>query len=1182
MKGPVSRALLLSFSLVTIACSQFKAAKIDFAQLPSLSDLSSSGDEPMVKITSITQDPSNSTVVQVNGTCTKGSKIQLWEANVTNKIEFLCLSGSFNQKLTVTPGDGAKNIFASSIVGTKQIVDSRSMVIDTNAPMMQLSTPMEQTPFQSELELVGVCEANLPVTVSGDIPAALTVNCDSSGTFRQKIVLSNGEGTKTIRLSQSDAALNKTEINRTFIRDNTVPVVRITSPAANTSVTSTVMLSGTCESGFNVEITGAGTNAKSIANCAQGAFSAEIALSSGNGAKQITINQADAAGNIGTDSRSFNLQTTGPQILISSPAALTQVKSTLTLKGSCQSGLPIQISGSGLASTLQTSCNSGAFSVDLTLSNSDGPKQIRVSQTNGSGSEGADVRTFIKDSIAPVIKILEPAARTATKNQINIQGSCEAGIDVVIWGPGTTQTSSAACASGAFSASVALASGDGDKEVRVSQTDLATNYATDTRIFVRDTTAPQVQITTPVAGASVTTPVLDVTGSCEGALNVQVSGAGVKSPVSASCSMGAFTASVALTDGNGAKSLNAEQMDAAGNKGTHAISVTRAAPAPVLDGKVLYANNCAACHNALENSNRLGRTAAQISASIFGSGGAPGIAQMSHLKFLTVDEIAAIADALGGSQSANQAVNPFACANPASAPIQASDTPRLTKQQLMNTYLSLLGASIYNSISAEFAGLQPDASVPARGYTPEEVDTLHQLASKTADAVVANSTNLKAIVGSCAGSTITATCAGQFIDSFGLRALRRPPTAAEKTALTDIFKAYSNSNEGIKAIVLYLLQAPQFLYHVEVGADTDSTPSTSPFRLTSYELVSRLSYLLTDTMPDAQLFQAAAAGQLSGSQLAAQVDRLLLSASGKAKVRRFYDAYLKLQPITSLGTYPAAFLNGLNTNGLATEMQRELDEYIETMVFTEKAGFSKFMTDKRSYARTPALAQIYGHSLASSSTAVQTMGGDRKGILMRAPMLLSFDVGTHPILRGVRIQKNILCEEIGDPPAKLENPSAPADLSLATYSSRDFYMHKTNSSSCLGCHSKINPPGFLLEGFDALGRFQSTESRYDDQGRVTRSFPIVTAVDGLNIEAGASSSFQNASQFIDELASSQKGPSCFVRQAFRFYQSRTENANDSCTLQPMYQNVIGANGSMLDAIRSGINSTSLQYKMSRP
>src|SRR5690606_25494505 len=131
----------------------------------------------------------------------------------------------------------------------------------------------------------------------------------------------------------------------------------------------------------------------------------------------------------------------------------------VTISGACETGLPITISGSGVAASSAATCTAGSYSSAITFSNGEGNKDVNVSQTDGAGNSGSASRTFVRDSIAPVVAITSPNAGTNGGTGLTVGGACETGLPVALSGDITS--TSTACTAGAFSAAVEFSAGLG-------------------------------------------------------------------------------------------------------------------------------------------------------------------------------------------------------------------------------------------------------------------------------------------------------------------------------------------------------------------------------------------------------------------------------------------------------------------------------------------------------------------------------------------------------------------------------------------------------------------------------------------------------------------------------------------------------------------------------------------------
>lgn len=577
--------------------------------------------------------------LSVAGTCLAGVEIEV-AGDITPVSPFFCTSGKYKFSLRLSNGDGNKEIRLRQLSKGRSASASVRVKMDDTSPQLSLITPATNANVSTSVILEGLCEGTNPVVITTSAQS-YSAPC-TSGNFATTLPLTGvADGTIVIQLSQSDSAENSSSLSLTLKKDTIAPVVAFTSPAANSNVNATFNLTGTCETGHVVEISGTGLSSMSSVSCVSGTFSASVAVSATSGTKAVIISQTDAAGNKGTQSRSFNYAAVGPAIAITSPAANSYFTNTVAVSGTCQSGLPIVFSGSGWISPASTTCTNGTFTATVSFTASDGVKTLIASQTNTNNETGASSRSFTRDQTAPTMTISNPAANTQIKSTAQLAGTCEPGLTITVSGTNVSVSPAPTCSSGgSYSTTVTLSGSDGNKTLSVAQTDVAGNTTTITRTVVKDATSPLIAFTSPAVDTSAETG-LSINGSCESGLSVSITGAGVNSAQSAACSGSAFSANVVFSAGDGSKLVQISQTDAAGNTGSSTRTFIRLTPTPVLDGVALYNQHCSICHSSLAASTKRGRSAAQISSAI------NSISQMSSLKNLSTAQVNAIATALG-------------------------------------------------------------------------------------------------------------------------------------------------------------------------------------------------------------------------------------------------------------------------------------------------------------------------------------------------------------------------------------------------------------------------------------------------------------------------------------------------------------------------------------------------------
>lgn len=368
-------------------------------------------------------------------------------------------------------------------------------------------------------------------------------------------------------------------------------------------------------------------------------------------------------------------------------------------------------------------------------------------------------------------------------------------------------------------------------------------------------------------------------------------------------------------------------------------------------------------------------------------------------------------------------------------------------------------------------------------------------------------------------------CLRAFVQSFGRRALRRPlpDVEVERFMALQPYSVEANDFDfGVKLVIRAMLQHPEFLYRVELGEPVSGQAGI--FRLTQYELATRLSYFLIGTTPPDWLLDQAAAGTLATKDgVRSAATRLLTDPLAKEQVERFHALWLGYHRLPHALT-------------LTTSMQQESDALVDRVVFTENADYFALFTSADTFVNST-LATQYGLSGFTGGTGFQWLpygAAPRKGLLSHGSVLSQGAkfADSSPTQRGIFVRNRLLCQEIPPPPPGVnvdEMPTSTSPCKKARYS-----QHA--SGGCKGCHDTIDPIGFGLERFDREGRYRTT-----DDGLA--SCPI----DGDGIVVGAPAgdlTFNGADGLADALIASGAFEKCVVTQVFRFAQGRREGAND--------------------------------------
>jgi hypothetical protein len=327
-----------------------------------------------------------------------------------------------------------------------------------------------------------------------------------------------------------------------------------------------------------------------------------------------------------------------------------------------------------------------------------------------------------------------------------------------------------------------------------------------------------------------------------------------------------------------------------------------------------------------------------------------------------------------------------------------------------------------------------------------------------------------------------------------------------------------------------LLQSPQFLYRTELGA---TAGVDGLIALDAWELASRLSFFLWNSMPDATLFDAARAGALSTpNETAATVARLLGDGRANEMALSFHEQawnwgrYSRIAP--DADEYPDAPSD-------FPSRARESSRRFVSEVIANGGGLDELLTAPYAFVDS-ALAPLYGVEVDGVFERVDFSAGERRGILMQLGFLASnaYAIKTDPIHRGLFVMRDLLCRDISDPPpGATETPPPETDTPPET--TREEVELLTGQPTCAGCHLEINAPGFAFEGFDAAGSARELD------GEV----PVDTS-GTLDID-GAMVSFGGAGELVEALGQSVEARACYAGKWLAYAYGRELAAHDTTT-----------------------------------
>jgi hypothetical protein len=349
-----------------------------------------------------------------------------------------------------------------------------------------------------------------------------------------------------------------------------------------------------------------------------------------------------------------------------------------------------------------------------------------------------------------------------------------------------------------------------------------------------------------------------------------------------------------------------------------------------------------------------------------------------------------------------------------------------------------------------------------------------------------------------------------FCRRFAERAFRRPLTAeVEKLYISRRFEHAPTLEAAVKRVVLLVLQSPRFLYQKAKVGD-------------AYDVASRLSFGLWDSLPDRELLEAAAQGRLATrEQVARQAERMLKDQRAQAKVHDFLLQWLKIDPAPDLAKDAREF-PGFN-RAVASDLRTSLELFLEDVVWGEPSDFRQLLSADYLYLNGR-LARLYGADLPADAPfrKITLKPGRRAGVLSHPYLMATFahSSASSPIHRGVFLTRNILGRMLRPPPEAF-TPLEPTLHPLLT--TRERVTLQTRSRACQTCHGLINPLGFTLENFDAIGRFRDKEKERPID--VTGSYEM---------PAGRIFKFEGVRGLSAFLAGSPEVHDAFVEQLFHY------------------------------------------------
>ncbi len=425
---------------------------------------------------------------------------------------------------------------------------------------------------------------------------------------------------------------------------------------------------------------------------------------------------------------------------------------------------------------------------------------------------------------------------------------------------------------------------------------------------------------------------------------------------------------------------------------------------------------------------------------------------------------------------------------------------------------------------------------------------------------------------SWAGCAIASTpspeeCIRTFVSDFGRLLYRQPLTAEQIEAHVGFFLEETGTlgrppEAALSQLLQSMLNSPLFLYRWEVGPEKP-TLDGGAIRLSSYQIASRLAFYLWNSGPDRSLLAQAEAGALSTEQGIAEVARSMLDdARAEQALDSFHTQWLHLEKLDNLLKDPVRFPEWGTALGAA--MHEEISTFARHVILEGDGSLKTLLSAPFSFVNEP-LAKVYGLDTVSGTDFQRVdLPADQRAGLLTMPGLLaaaSEPSVENPFKRGKLLLEKILCQKLEPPP---NIPPIPQPDEANPRPIRETLEELTANAPCSNCHSKLNPLGFSLANFNAIGAYQEQ----DELG-----FPIDAAG-----QLPDGTSFANPRQLSALLAETTEVRACLTKQWFRFATNRAENSADDYSLESAFSQFSTSEFNLKELLVALVTTRSFLYR----
>jgi len=509
----------------------------------------------------------------------------------------------------------------------------------------------------------------------------------------------------------------------------------------------------------------------------------------------------------------------------------------------------------------------------------------------------------------------------------------------------------------------------------------------------------------------------------------------------------------------------------------------------------------------------------------------------------------------------NRVHAPGACEDPGPpADVCATEGPfdpglaglrRLSRQAYVNTVHSLLGEHILAGTHYPATEVEPGNYRTFAAMNPVSAAVVESMLIE-AEAVGSQvQGDVTGATGCTPGDEDAEACFQSWVADFGARAFRRPLLPEERDVLLGVFDAGTTPAAGAGMVVETVLQAPQFVY-LDAGLPEGSAGTIAA--LDSHQRAARLAYFLWQGPPDPLLREAAANGELiTRAQVEAQARRMIEDPRVADTVASFHLDWAAAGRLLATSKDPDVYPD-FDADTIDA-MHTELRHFFVDEVWAS-GRFETVLTSPATWIDTR-LEPIYGVDSGSTGPGdfrrVELDPVTRPGVLTRSGFLTghAYTATSSPITRGMWVLEKLLCEHMELPPdvdATLNEEPGDEARTL-----RERLERHRADPACAGCHDRIDPVGFSLENYGAIGEYRTTYHTgqdVDSSGRLTQP-------DGT---------FDSAAGLLDTLQTTDRVRDCYATEWLTYGLGRPLTDDDICVVKDVRQRFAESEGDLKELL----------------